>query len=448
MSLRRLTGTLVNKAVMLAMLTGMIIMVTSRTLAQKDACAPNPLSGTISVDTTLCLSSSPYDIVDDVTVDNGVTLTVEAGTRVRFHTPVRGSGKLLINGTLLAQGDMLQAIVFTSGWATPTKADWENIVFGSNSSGSLLEYVTVEYGGSVGPAIEIRSSSMSMGFSTVRNNDQNGMHILNASPAIFNTSFSNNTDEAILIEGDSYPDMSVISASGNGYDGIYVDEATISTDYTWGEAGLSHYRIRSDMSIEEGTTLTVTQGTYVEFRTPVLGDGVLVVDGTLVAQGTSVLPVLFISGWDVQDKGDWEGILFGTSSSNSLLDHAIVFHAGSSDSAVKIATSSVTIQNSDISHNEKDGIIVTTGEPTITHNDIQDNNGFGLRNTSPGEVTQATCNWWGADTGPTHATNPGGSGEEVSNRVIFEPWLTGPAQAGACDGMRSIQVVFLPFVRR
>jgi parallel beta-helix repeat protein len=41
------------------------------------------------------------------------------------------------------------------------------------------------------------------------------------------------------------------------------------------------------------------------------------------------------------------------------------------------------------------------------------------------KIVNATENWWGHSSGPYHPTkNPFGSGNEVSNKVVFVPWLT------------------------
>jgi hypothetical protein len=53
-------------------------------------------------------------------------------------------------------------------------------------------------------------------------------------------------------------------------------------------------------------------------------------------------------------------------------------------------------------------------------------NAYGVEDTSPLGTTDATGNWWGDATGPHHATlNPGGLGVEVSDHVLFDPWLSG-----------------------
>jgi hypothetical protein len=43
-----------------------------------------------------------------------------------------------------------------------------------------------------------------------------------------------------------------------------------------------------------------------------------------------------------------------------------------------------------------------------------------------------TCNWWGSPTGPTAASNPTGTGAQVSPRVTYVPWLNTPAPGAVC----------------
>jgi uncharacterized repeat protein (TIGR01451 family) len=58
-------------------------------------------------------------------------------------------------------------------------------------------------------------------------------------------------------------------------------------------------------------------------------------------------------------------------------------------------------------------------------NSILANAGFGAYQAGTGATMLATYNWWGDASGPKHLTlNPDALGEEVSDRVAFEPWLT------------------------
>ena len=60
----------------------------------------------------------------------------------------------------------------------------------------------------------------------------------------------------------------------------------------------------------------------------------------------------------------------------------------------------------------------------ITHNDISGNDQYGimLDPTATGGPLNATANWWGHASGPQHASNPGGTGDVVSDNVDYSPW--------------------------
>lgn len=71
--------------------------------------APNTdVSGNITTDTTWTLAGSPYVVVDDVTVNPDITLTIMPGVQVRFN----GSYALSVRGTLTAEGLPGQEILF------------------------------------------------------------------------------------------------------------------------------------------------------------------------------------------------------------------------------------------------------------------------------------------------------------------------------------------------
>ena len=77
-----------------------------------------------------------------------------------------------------------------------------------------------------------------------------------------------------------------------------------------------------------------------------------------------------------------------------------------------------------------------------------------------GVVVDATDNWWGSDSGPFHSTNPTGTGNPVSNNVLFSPWIkkavattatgTGPVSfspsAGNVQGLTPVAAPSLPSV--
>jgi hypothetical protein len=153
------------------------------------------------------------------------------------------------------------------------------------------------------------------------------------------------------------------------------------------------------------------------------------VQGTLLAQGTYTDAILFTSGSDAPNPGDWGHIHFLPSSADSALEYVTVEYGGSihTSDSVRADTGSLTIRYSTIAHSGQDGIRLEGGAPTIQYNSIVENGAFGVHNLDDSLLTFAPCNWWGHASGPYHPTlNPGGQGQEVSDDVYFFAWWESP----------------------
>jgi hypothetical protein len=112
------------------------------------------VNGVIDSDSRWTMADSPIRVIGDVFVAQGASLTVDPGAEVVFQTrpdTTRGYN-LTVEGTLVADGDPVQPIVFT---AQDTGFPWGTIVFTDTSqdwdddqaTGSSLTYCVVEYGG-------------------------------------------------------------------------------------------------------------------------------------------------------------------------------------------------------------------------------------------------------------------------------------------------------------
>ncbi|MCP4106355.1 MAG: hypothetical protein GY749_12570, partial [Desulfobacteraceae bacterium] len=103
--------------------------------------ADTEFGGSIAGDTIWNLAGSPYIVTSDVTVEAGVTLTVQAGVKVKFNTGLA----LNVSGTLNASGTT--PITFTSDQTSPASDTWEGIRFYDNSAGTfdncVIEYARV-----------------------------------------------------------------------------------------------------------------------------------------------------------------------------------------------------------------------------------------------------------------------------------------------------------------
>lgn len=382
--------------------------------------------------------------VEDVTVDPGITLTIEPGTTIKFG----GTRDLIVNGTLDARGTDTQTIRFTSHSVTPAKGDWGLVYFTEDSVNNNLDYVLLEYGGGtfIGEPktnVYIQSDDVVINHSTIQRSSGHGLEINNAAPTVRNTTFNDNDGSAIFLTGgSSFPDLSNLNASGNGHDAITIDGNSYTVDYTWGDSGIPLYRLVDDVTVNQGVTLTIEPNTIVK-----LNKVDMVVQGTLKAQGIVSGNIMFTSDSTTPDKGDWGKIHFEKTSANNVLDYVTIEYGGGlfTGASLVIDTSSLTIRHSTITRSGHDGIKLNGGAPVIEYNSIIENDGYGLNNIDDAVTAKAMCNWWGHASGPYHPTlNPGGQGQEVSDNVVFTPWLDAPD--GGCSITQNM--VYLPLLIR
>jgi len=116
-----------------------------------------------------------YIVTSNTLVDEGVTLTIEPGTRMQFCA----DKYLRIDGCLVAIGTEDSMIVFTSNAQNPSSGDWDGIKFydtsidavfdsiGNYISGSIIKYAEIEF---AGPGIIIESASPYIAFNYVQEN--------------------------------------------------------------------------------------------------------------------------------------------------------------------------------------------------------------------------------------------------------------------------------------
>lgn len=115
----------------------------------------NTLSGTVSEDTTLSATNSPYTLTADVTVASGATLAIEPGTIVRLASGVDLT--VASGGRLVAEGTEQARILFTTA---PGAAAWGGIVIngGAGTPETRIAWATIEGNGSAG--IEVQGGTL------------------------------------------------------------------------------------------------------------------------------------------------------------------------------------------------------------------------------------------------------------------------------------------------
>ena len=117
------------------------------------------------------------------------------------------------------------------------------------------------------------------------------------------------------------------------------------------------------------------------------------------------------------------GIIHDNYVENNTIDN-------SDDGLYVYVTTNLTVSGNTIKNCSDCGVYMKDDNAgcNINYNDIYGNS-CGLNNTDGATYARtidATCNWWGDNSGPYHATlNPSATGDVVSDYVDFEPWLIG-----------------------
>lgn len=167
--------------------------------------ASTPISGVITSYTVWAAQSSPYVLTGDVTVNSGVTLTIEPGVTVEF-----GPYKLEVNGELIVQGFVDNRVLLSSSSYANQKIELK----GSYSS---IHYAVIS---SVPIVITASSSKISRCYIT--NNIEAPITVNGGSPTIEDNviKFGINTDGVHVNSGSPKIERNTIAGQGH-YCGIY-----------------------------------------------------------------------------------------------------------------------------------------------------------------------------------------------------------------------------------
>ena len=189
--------------------------------------AQTPVIGFISENTTWTKANSPYFTLGNVLVNEGITLTIEPGVTIEFDT----GHKLIIDGTLIAQGTAEDTIRFTPK-ETMEPGSWGGILFEDSSidgvydeyynylNGSIIQYCLLEYA-NIG--IKGESGFPFVDNCNICNSSESGILVMNNNTIILNSEIINTSEIGIQItDGDSI----IINdnyISKNGKSGIFIN---------------------------------------------------------------------------------------------------------------------------------------------------------------------------------------------------------------------------------
>jgi RHS repeat-associated protein len=430
------------------------------------------VSGSVGHSSTWKYGGTPVKLIGGTTVVAGATLRIEPGVRL-LET------NLVVNGTLLAEGNAVNPVVFEGGLQAA-------VTFEPGSGASVLSYVQVLKAGKEAccganrPAIWIKRSSPRIVNSTIANSPNYSIWIPEGgSPEIAEDLIANGARAAILysastgksgevnIHGNVIEGTNagiIVNATGStvtgkalsgnlvtgtsqepiSYTGPDIPSditdntlvanksnlievaGTLAHSSTWKNTGVP-VRLSGTVTIVSGATLNIAAG--VALLNPAM-----IVKGTLEAHGTQEQPVL-LTGLKQETLGEWGSIVFEPGSGESVLDHAEVSYGGQAASSgmIEAKGSHPTVTNSTIRKAKYYGIKVTeSGTPRIEWNRFRANASGGLSYSGTGTL-KAPNNDWGCASGP----KPAGCGDSVTSNVEWKPAVQLPELDGPCRGKES-----------
>ncbi|MCH8494956.1 MAG: T9SS type A sorting domain-containing protein [Balneolales bacterium] len=377
------------------------------------------VGGTLPADATLIkrdftdIPNITYVMLDDIIVPDGVTLTVEEGVVVKAW-----NSRIVVSGTLLAEGSDQEPVVFTSvrddnvgnpndtnrdGNATvPAITNWRGIIFDTGSDDSVLDYVELRYantnnynfGGTVGnfnanSGIAVADSDITISNSEIRD-VRIGITVLrDGKPTIENNSILNTEQVPLALSLSADPVVIGNTIENSGLRAIGLVSETVSRNgvvrrLNFGGFENITYALLGSITIASGTEISVEPGVVIKGETR----QDIYVEGAFKAEGDAEHgPVIFTSirddnygnpndtnrdgGANAPSGYDWGSIVFRNSTDevNSGLDNVEIWYA---THGVVMRSASVDINNVLISDAETWGVAMEgDSSPTLSNVNIQ-----------------------------------------------------------------------------
>ena len=425
-------------------LTCFLVMCMVLGLAITGAYAETQVSGDITENTTWTLSGSPYLVTADLTIHEGVTLTINAGVAVKVKYR-----QIHVKGTLIADGNASQKIYFTS-WkddeaggdtngdgsaSSPSRGDWTCLHFYSTSTdNNVLDNVEIRYGGDDyrdTPMVSIYSSSLTLSNSIIQKSEYRGLHIGGDLISITECEIKDNHDYGIYVQSsDVEIKNSIIQDNSKG---IYLGSSSAAITGNTISNNRNAVTAWSSVAAITGNTITDNDGYAIFldrdfFRNTVSGNTIrgngindLCYGGTITESVTldipgSESPYVVLNNWQVSDgatltinpgvvikfSGYDDGIsVYGTLKADGTPEQPIYFtslkddeaggdtNGDGGDSTPSHGNWDELYFRSSSSDNVLDNVVIRYGKGvngssslTVTHSTIEKNFGDGISGTS------------------------------------------------------------------
>ena len=337
------------------------------------------LPSIISSDTTLTQNGSPYSLVGPTRVNSGVTLTLEAGSRLNI-----GTYYLQVEGTLRSKGTSVNPAEIVSTLGTDMGSPVGYINFTDSCTNCLIENtITTQTRIYIGNA-NVKINSNTINFQGSPSMDNAAIFLNNGVTTITN----NNINAAIMTRGGSSTISGNTITGGMGLYGgsLSVTNNNVSGTGTYIMFAKDEYRLYNTIAVRNNCSLIISNnkvtgsigvGEYSGLAT-ITNNAV-----TGVIGGSSGLGEIVITN---------NKVLSGISTYGSNVTIQGNQVSGSGKAGISISGDAVIKYNSISGFNAS--ILINSGSPTIKNNNIQNWTINCIKNLAANDV-DASSNWWG-----------------------------------------------------
>jgi hypothetical protein len=383
----------------------------------------------ITEDTHWTKEGSPYVIKETIFIDEGVTLNIDPGVVVKFDFSWISNFYIDVYGKIFINGTDEEPVYFTSIYddiGGSTDDDYEDCEY--------AEYD--EEGNPIGEAISCESYDWmdpSIG-------DWGGINFMNSEGSELANMFLKYSEDAFYFDFSSanFENLNISDAEGGIIVGTESNVEIVGGTFNNLEDafylfdnGLLDVDNISVTNTEDGVT-AFNGDSYIEdnpdpLLEPQFYDKSLVkiTDSTIECtdDGMSIF-----NYYSLEMKGGSISCLntgvYLFSEANAKIDGVKISGASENGIIAFDNTEAVSIEviNSEITGNGY-GFEIFESLFVAHNNSIHDNTLKGVEAFDLYSDLDFTSNYWGDSSGPTHTTNPLGTGDEITDGVIFEPFL-------------------------